>query len=110
MKRRVFATRAQWLDTEKPWALESGWVRDFADGTVEKYTPFKLNYLPELVEPPSYFNREVIQAFQMSWRDLRHYIFALQNTGFHVSPLTVPCHKKTASPLIPPHRTPLAVP
>jgi LPS export ABC transporter permease LptF/LPS export ABC transporter permease LptG len=110
MKRRVFANRAQWLDNEKTWALESGWVRDFAGGTVEKYTPFKVTSLPELVEPPSYFNREVIQAFQMSWRDLRRYISGLQSAGFDVSSLTVQWHKKIAYPLIAPVSMLLAIP
>ncbi|HXJ13851.1 MAG TPA: LptF/LptG family permease, partial [Candidatus Limnocylindrales bacterium] len=110
MKRRVFANRAQWLDTEKAWALESGWVRDFSGGTVEKYAPFKVTSLPELVEPPSYFNREVIQAFQMSWRDLRRYIYGLQSAGFDVSSLTVQWHKKIAYPLIAPISMLLAIP
>jgi LPS export ABC transporter permease LptF len=110
MKRRIFANRAQWLDTEKTWALESGWIRDFSGGTVEKYTPFTVTSLPELVEPPSYFNREVIQAFQMSWRDLRHYIFGLQTAGFDVSSLTVQWHKKIAYPLIAPVSMLLAIP
>ena len=110
MKRRVFANRAQWLDTEKTWALESGWLRDFSDGSVEKYTPFKVTSLPELVEPPSYFNREVIQAFQMSWRDLRRYISGLQSAGFDVSSLTVQWHKKIAYPLIAPISMLLAIP
>jgi LPS export ABC transporter permease LptF/LPS export ABC transporter permease LptG len=111
MKRRVFANRAQWLDTEKAWALESGWVRDFsAEGSVENYTPFKVTSLPELIEPPSYFNREVIQAFQMSWRDLRRYIDGLQIAGFDVSSLTVQWHKKIAYPLIAPISMLLAIP
>ena len=110
MRRRVFATRARWLDTERVWVLESGWVRDFADGTVVRYDPFKVTTLPELVEPPSYFNREVIQAFQMSWRDLRHYIDGLQRAGFDVSSLTVQWHKKLAYPLIAPISMMLAIP
>jgi len=111
MKRRVFANRAQWLDTEKAWALESGWVRDFnAEGSVENYSPFKVTSLPELVEPPSYFNRDVIQAFQMSWRDLRRYIRGLQVAGFDVSSLTVQWHKKIAYPLIAPISMLLAIP
>src|SRR6202022_1666914 len=32
IKRRIFASRAQWSDSQKMWLLESGWVRDFADG------------------------------------------------------------------------------
>jgi len=111
MKRRIFANRAQWLDTEKAWALESGWVRDFSsEGAVENYTPFKVTSLPELVEPPAYFNREVIQAFQMSWRDLRHYIDGLRFAGFDVSSLTVQWHKKIAYPLIAPISMLLAIP
>ena len=110
MKRRVFATRARWLDTEKTWVLESGWVRDFAGGAVVKYEPFKVTTLAELVEPPSYFNREVIQAFQMSWRDLRHYIDSLHRAGFDVSNLTVQWHKKLAYPLIAPISMMLAIP
>jgi LPS export ABC transporter permease LptF/LPS export ABC transporter permease LptG len=111
VKRRVFANRAQWLDTEKAWALESGWVRDFSpEGAVAQYAPFKVTSLPELVEPPTYFNREVIQAFQMSWRDLAHYIEGLRNAGFDVASLTVQWHKKIAYPLIAPISMLLAIP
>jgi LPS export ABC transporter permease LptF/LPS export ABC transporter permease LptG len=110
MKRRVFATRARWLDSEQTWVLESGWVRDFSGDTVERYSPFKVTTLSELTEPPSYFNREVIQAFQMSWRELRHYIAGLHNAGFDVSTLTVQWHKKIAYPLIAPISMMLAIP
>jgi LPS export ABC transporter permease LptF/LPS export ABC transporter permease LptG len=110
MRRRVFATRARWLDAEKTWVLESGWVRDFSTGAVERYSPFKVTTLPELIEAPPYFNREVIQAFQMSWRDLRRYIESLQHAGFDVSSLTVQWHKKIAYPLIAPISMMLAIP
>jgi LPS export ABC transporter permease LptF/LPS export ABC transporter permease LptG len=110
MKRRVFATRARWLDTENTWVLESGWVRDFTDGSIVRYEPFKVTTLPELSEPPSYFHREVIQAFQMSWRDLRRYIEGLHRAGFDISTLTVQWHKKLAYPLIAPVSMMLAIP
>jgi LPS export ABC transporter permease LptF/LPS export ABC transporter permease LptG len=110
MKRRVFATRAQWLPTEHAWALESGWVRDFSGGAIVQYAPFKVTSLPELTEPPSYFNREVIQAFQMSWRDLRRYIKELQYAGFDVASLRVQWWKKLAYPLIAPISMMLAIP
>ncbi len=110
MRRRVFAARARWLDSENSWLLESGWVRDFADDTVARYAPFKVITLPELIEPPSYFNREVIQAIQMSWRDLRRYIDGLHRAGFDVSSLTVQWHKKIAYPLIAPISMMLAIP
>ena len=110
MRRRVFAKQARWLDAEKTWVLESGWVRDFSESRVERYAPFKVITLPELTEAPSYFNREVRQAFQLSWRSLRHYIGSLRNAGFDVSTLTVQWHKKVAYPLIAPISMMLAVP
>ena len=110
MRRRVFATRARWLATEKTWVLESGWTRNFANGEVTEYTPFKVTTLPELVEPPTYFNREVIQAIQMNWMDLDKYIDGLQRAGFDVSPLKVQWHKKLAYPLIAPISMLLAIP
>ena len=110
MKRRVFAKQARWLDAEKTWVLESGWVRDFSDANIERYAPFKVTTLPELTETPSYFNREVRQAFQLSWRNLRRYIDSLRNAGFDVSTLTVQWHKKIAYPLIAPISMMLAIP
>jgi len=110
MRRRIFATRAQWIDTEKTWALESGWFREFADGAVTSYFPFKLTSLPELVEPPSYFNREVIQATQMNLTDLGQYIAGLRSAGFDVSSLLVQWQKKLAYPLIAPISMILAIP
>lgn len=110
MRRRVFANRARWLDDEKTWVLESGWVRDFTPGAVERYSPFKVTTLPELNEPPSYFNREVLPAILMSWRELRRYIESLQHAGFDVSSLTVQWHKKIAYPLIAPISMMLAIP
>jgi LPS export ABC transporter permease LptG/LPS export ABC transporter permease LptF len=110
MRRRIYATRATWLPSENTWGLESGWVRDFSGGSVSRYAPFKVTSFPELTEPPSYFNREVIQAFQMSWRELRRYIAGLRDAGFDVSSLTVQLHKKFAYPLIAPISMMLAVP
>ena len=81
MRRRVFATRATWSDSQKVWVLEGGWVRDFSDGTITRYERFPVTSLPELSEPPSYFNREVRQASQMSWGALRRYIDGLAQSG-----------------------------
>ena len=33
LRRRVFASRARWSESQKVWVLEGGWVRDFSDGT-----------------------------------------------------------------------------
>jgi LPS export ABC transporter permease LptF/LPS export ABC transporter permease LptG len=111
LRRRIFATRAQWSETQKVWVLEGSWVRDFAEGTIVRFERLPpVTSLAELTEPPSYFNREVRQAFQMSWRELRSYIDGLQRAGFDVSTLTVQWHEKIAFPLLAPVSMLLAIP
>ena len=110
VRRRVYASRAQWSDTQNLWLLEAGWVRDFSDGTITRYERFNVKDLPELTEPPSYFHREVRQAIQMSWGELRRYIDGLHRAGFDVSTLTVQWHRKLAFPLIAPVSMLLAFP
>jgi LPS export ABC transporter permease LptF/LPS export ABC transporter permease LptG len=110
VRRRIFAARARWSESQKLWVLESGWVRDFSDGTIVRYEQFSATALPELREPPSYFNREIRQAFQLSWRELRRYINDLHRAGFDVSNLTVQWHVKIAFPLIAPISMLLAIP
>jgi lipopolysaccharide export LptBFGC system permease protein LptF len=90
--------------------LESGWVRDFSGGTITKYAPFPATEFAELTEPPSYFDREVRQAFQMSWRELGSYIQDLHQAGFDVATLTVQWHRKLAYPLMVPVSIALAIP
>ena len=110
VKRRVFASRATWSESQNTWLLESGWVRDFEDGRVANYQKFKATALSELSEPPAYFNREVLQAIQLSFRQLGNYIRALRNAGFDVSTLTVQWYVKIAFPLIAPVSMLLAIP
>ncbi len=110
VRRRIFASRARWSDSQQRWVLEGGWVRDFADGAITRYERFPAAALPELTEPPSYFNREVRQAFQLSWRELHSYIEGLHRAGFDVANLTVQWHVKLAFPLIAPVSMLLAIP
>jgi len=111
LRRRVFATRARWSESQRVWVLEGGWVRDFSDGTIVRYDQLPpVTSLPELTEPPGYFNREVRQAFQMSWRELSAYIDGLHNAGFDVAGLTVQWQKKIAYPLMAPVSMLLAIP
>jgi LPS export ABC transporter permease LptF/LPS export ABC transporter permease LptG len=101
MKRRVFASRANWEQSQNTWVLAGGWVRDFdANGKETSYQPFKVSSLAELTEPPSYFRREVRQSFQMNWKQLSAYIKSLQQAGFDTSRLSVQWQKKFAFPLI----------
>jgi LPS export ABC transporter permease LptG len=100
IRRRVFATRATWVQSENTWALTGGWIRDFTGGKVSQYTPFKVQSLPEISEPPSYFRREVRQSYQMNWRQLGEYIQGLKQAGFDTARLSVQWQKKFAFPLI----------
>jgi LPS export ABC transporter permease LptF/LPS export ABC transporter permease LptG len=100
MRRRVFATRATWEPSENTWILTGGWVRDFDGSKVTRYTPFKVESLPEISEPPSYFRREVRQSYQMNWRQLGEYIVSLHAAGFDTARLSVQWQKKFAFPLI----------
>ena len=100
MRRRIFATRATWESSENAWILTGGWIRDFDGNRVTRYTPFKVNSLPELTETPSYFRRDVRQYTQMNWRQLGQYIASLRQAGFDTSRLAVQWQKKFAFPLI----------
>jgi LPS export ABC transporter permease LptF/LPS export ABC transporter permease LptG len=100
IRRRVFATRATWEKTENTWVLAGGWIRDFDGGKITHFTPFKVESLPEISEPPSYFRREVRQSYQMNWRQLGEYIISLRHAGFDTSRLSVQWQKKFAFPLI----------
>jgi LPS export ABC transporter permease LptF/LPS export ABC transporter permease LptG len=100
MRRRVFASRATWEPSENTWVLTGGWIRDFDGQRVTRYTPFKVESLPEISEPPSYFRREVRQSYQMNWRQLGEYIVSLHNAGFDTARLSVQWQKKFAFPLI----------
>ena len=100
LRRRILATRAQWEPQLNTWVLETGWVRDFANGKLTRYLPFQVTSLEELSEPPSYFKREVRQSSQMNWHQLEQYIGDLQHAGFDTTRLSVQWHKKFAFPLI----------
>ena len=102
--------RANWEEAEQHWVLETGWVRDFSGGRISRFEPFAANVLPELTEAPNYFDREVRQAFQMSWRELGGYIRDLQQAGYETATLTVQWHRKLAYPLMVPVSIALAIP
>lgn len=110
LRRRIFATRARWSEAQHVWVLENGWIRDFSDASVTKFETFAAAAPPELSEPPSYFNREVRQAFQMSLGELGNYIEGLHRAGFDVATLMVQWHKKMAYPLMAPVSMLLAIP
>jgi LPS export ABC transporter permease LptG len=108
--RRIYAARARWDAQQGIWILESGWIRDFEHGQLTHYTPFLATALNELSEPPSYFNREIRQSYQMTWWELKRYISDLQKAGFDVARLSVQLQKKISFPLVAPIIILLAVP
>jgi LPS export ABC transporter permease LptF/LPS export ABC transporter permease LptG len=110
IKRRIYAARAHWDSQQGLWILESGWIREFDHGQLVRYTPFLANALNELSEPPSYFNREVRQSYQMTWWELRRYIGDLRQAGFDVARLSVQLQKKISFPLVAPIIILLAIP
>jgi LPS export ABC transporter permease LptF/LPS export ABC transporter permease LptG len=110
IRRRIYAARAHWDAQQRIWILESGWVRDFDHGQVSGYQPFLANAMNELDEPPSYFNREVRQSYQMTWWELQRYIGELRQAGFDVARLSVQLQKKLSFPLIAPIIILLAIP
>jgi len=110
LRRRVYAERASWEPRQGAWILESGWIRDFKDGSIARYAEFPVIELPELDEPPAYFTREIRQSSQMDWWELRNYIARLRRSGFDVARFEVQLHKKLAFPLIAPIVILLAIP
>jgi LPS export ABC transporter permease LptF/LPS export ABC transporter permease LptG len=110
IKRRIYAARAHWDGQQGLWILESGWIREFDHGQLVRYTPFMADALNELSEPPSYFNREVRQSYQMTWWELRRYISDLRQAGFDVARLSVQLQKKISFPLVAPIIILLAIP
>jgi LPS export ABC transporter permease LptG len=110
IKRRVYAARAHWDRQQAIWILESGWIREFDHGKLTRYTPFLANALNEISEPPSYFNREVRQSYQMTWWELERYITDLRQAGFDVARLSVQLQKKLSFPLVAPIIILLAIP
>ena len=110
IRRRIYAARAHWDSHQGLWILESGWIRDFDHGQLTRYTPFLANALNEISEPPSYFNREVRQSYQMTWWQLQRYIGDLQQAGFDVARLSVQLQKKLSFPLVAPIIILLAIP
>lgn len=100
IERRVYAARATWDASESTWILTAGWIRDFQNGQITRFTPFRAYSLPEVSEPPSYFRREVLESDQMNWRELSAYIKSLRQAGFDTSRLSVQWQEKFAYPLI----------
>jgi LPS export ABC transporter permease LptG/LPS export ABC transporter permease LptF len=100
LTRRVHASRAHWSEELNKWIFEQGWVRSFRGSAIQSFRQFDADTFPTLIEPPSYFKKEVRQSSEMNYQELRAYIADLQQSGFDVIRLRVQLQKKFAYPLI----------
>ncbi|MGO9403991.1 MAG: LptF/LptG family permease [Terriglobales bacterium] len=97
---RITADRAHWSNSMGRWVYEQGWERSLNGAAIENYRKFDVATYPELAEAPAYFKKEIKQSSEMSYDELRRYIYDLEQSGFDVVRLRVQLQKKIAYPLI----------
>ncbi len=97
---RIAADRAHWSNSMGRWVYEQGWERSLSGAAIENYRKFDAATYPELAEAPAYFKKEIKQSSEMSYDELRRYIYDLEQSGFDVVRLRVQLQKKIAYPLI----------
>jgi LPS export ABC transporter permease LptG/LPS export ABC transporter permease LptF len=97
---RITADRAHWSESMGRWVYEQGWERSMNGSAMGNYHKFDAATYPELSEAPAYFKKEIKQSSEMSYDELRRYIYDLEQSGFDVVRLRVQLQKKIAYPLI----------
>jgi lipopolysaccharide export LptBFGC system permease protein LptF len=100
ISRRIFAARAVWDRDSASWTLMNGWQRDIQGANVSTYRDFLKTTFPEIHEPPDYFTKEDLQAQEMNFGQLDHYIRDLRQSGFDTMRLRVALWHKLAYPLV----------
>jgi LPS export ABC transporter permease LptG/LPS export ABC transporter permease LptF len=102
LKRRIYATRAEWDSSKRQWVFFEGWSQGFKDQhTVpEEFHRFERAEFASMTELPQYFKKEVKVDTQMRYQELSNYISDLKKSGFDVTKLEVALHKKISFPTI----------
>ncbi|HUA91263.1 MAG TPA: LptF/LptG family permease [Terracidiphilus sp.] len=100
LTRRIFAGRATWDADAGTWQFGNGWVRDMHGADVTAYREFRQSTFPEIHEAPDYFTIEDIEAQEMNFGQLDHYIRDLSQSGFDTMRLRVELWHKLAYPLV----------
>jgi LPS export ABC transporter permease LptG/LPS export ABC transporter permease LptF len=100
LSRRIFAARAVWDPETGGWRFLNGWQRDIAGANVQEYRQFRQTTFPEIHEDPAYFKKESLQAQEMNFGQLDHYIGDLSQSGFDTMRLRVQLWQKIAYPLV----------
>jgi len=93
---RLFAKHATWKGNN--WMLEEGWQRQFSQDHKIHTETFDKKTVE--MDPPAYFTREVREADQMNYSELRRYVADLQRSGFDVARLTVALYRKVSFPMV----------
>ncbi len=113
LTRRRFAQKATYTadarpDAEPQWALEHGWVREFAAANEVRFAPFTDQV--QRFEPADYFITEAREPNLMNFAQLRSYIDELRASGYNVLEHEVGLHRKVAFPFVTLVMTLIAVP
>jgi LPS export ABC transporter permease LptG/LPS export ABC transporter permease LptF len=110
LSRRIFATSAHWEPELHQWVFEDGWERTFAGPAMRDYRTFEVHTFPGIEEDPSYFKKENRQSQEMSFGELKRYIYDLRQSGFDTMRLRVQLNRKLAYPIITLIMSVLAIP
>ncbi len=110
LSRRIFATRVSWDPATSSWSFQNGWQRDMEGANTKAYREFKQTSFAEVHEDPDYFKKENIQAQEMNFGQLEHYIGDLRQSGFDTMRLRVELWHKLAYPIIAVVMAVLAIP
>ena len=110
LSRRIFASRVFWDQAAGSWRFLNGWQRDIEGSSVTEYREFAQTSFPEIHEDPGYFEKESLQAQEMNFGQLDHYIGELTQSGFDTMRLRVELWHKLAYPFIAVVMAVLAIP
>ena len=110
LSRRIFAARAAWDPAAGTWRFMNGWERDIQGANVTSYRDFLVTTFPEIHETPDYFTKEDLEAQEMNFGQLDHYIRDLRQSGFDTMRLRVALWHKLAYPLVAVVMVVLAIP
>jgi LPS export ABC transporter permease LptG/LPS export ABC transporter permease LptF len=110
LTRRIFAAKAVWDAGTSAWRFQNGWKNDIEGDHSKDFQQFVQTSFSEIHEDPGYFNKESLQAQQMSFGQLDRYIGDLRQSGFDTMKLQVALWQKLAYPLIAVVMAVLAIP
>lgn len=98
IKRRIYASRAEWNAAEGAWTLQYGWLREFEESRITNADVFGTRQF-SLDEGPDYFKRPVSDADKLNVVELKKQIADLSASGFDVLDLRIDLQNKLAFPV-----------